>query len=578
MKEETKNCQNCKKDFTIEPDDFAFYEKIKVPPPTFCFECRLQRKMARRNERSLYKRKCDLCHLDIIAMYQSETPFPVYCPKCWWGDGWDPEEYGKNYDFTKSFFHQWNELAKNVPRISLYQKNPVNSPFSNHSDNIKNSYLAFNSGLSEYLFYSNWIINSKELIDCYATFESELCYEMDNNKKCSRCSFLYVGKNNIDSSYLYDCNNCMNCFLSSNLRNKKLYFMNKQFSKEEYEEKIKEFSGSFIGRQKAEEIFYNDIMPKTLRKYMICGKQKNSSGDYIFGGSKNLKKCFRIYKASEDSAYSVDCADIKDCYDAYESAFNCEQQYDCHAGNRLSFSKFSSVSYDDHDIEYCEMCHDSEYLFGCISMIKKKYCILNKQYSKDDYFDILNKIKEQMSKIVYTDKKGLEYKYGEFFPIEFSPFCYNETVAQEYFPITKEKADKNGYKWKEKSNRNYKIDLTTKDLPDNIKDTNESIIDKVIECAHHGENDHKNSNCDDVCTEVFKIVADEFLFYKKMNLAIPRFCPNCRHYIRQKIRNPMKLWHRKCMKEGCDNEFETPYAPERPEIVYCESCYQKEVY
>ncbi len=45
MKEETKTCQNCKKEFQIEPEDFAFYEKINVPPPTFCPECRMIRRM-----------------------------------------------------------------------------------------------------------------------------------------------------------------------------------------------------------------------------------------------------------------------------------------------------------------------------------------------------------------------------------------------------------------------------------------------------------------------------------------------------------------------------------------------------
>ena len=55
----------------------------------------------------------------------------------------------------------------------------------------------------------------------------------------------------------------------------------------------------------------------------------------------------------------------------------------------------------------------------------------------------------------------------------------------------------------------------------------------------------------------------------------------------------MKLWHRTCMCKGtndkgntvdhghdgkCLNEFETPYAPDRSEIIYCEKCYQKEVY
>ena len=63
-----------------------------------------------------------------------------------------------------------------------------------------------------------------------------------------------------------------------------------------------------------------------------------------------------------------------------------------------------------------------------------------------------------------------------------------------------------------------------------------------------------------------------------MNIPIPRRCFHCRHMNRVKRRNPFKLWYRKCMKEGCNNEFETSYAPDRPEIVYCEKCYQGEVY
>ena len=42
MKVETKICQNCKKDFIIEPEDFNFYEKIKVPLPTFCADCAIR--------------------------------------------------------------------------------------------------------------------------------------------------------------------------------------------------------------------------------------------------------------------------------------------------------------------------------------------------------------------------------------------------------------------------------------------------------------------------------------------------------------------------------------------------------
>jgi hypothetical protein len=52
MKEEMRQCQNCKNQFTIEPEDFAFYEKIKVPPPTFCPSCRFQWRLSFMNERA----------------------------------------------------------------------------------------------------------------------------------------------------------------------------------------------------------------------------------------------------------------------------------------------------------------------------------------------------------------------------------------------------------------------------------------------------------------------------------------------------------------------------------------------
>lgn len=542
-----QTCQNCKKDFTIEPDDFGFYEKIKVPPPTFCFECRLQRKMSRRNERSLYKRKCDLCSLDIISIYPEKTSFPVFCPKCWWGDGWDSLSYGKEYDFTKTFFEQWKEFSLVVPRIALYQKNPINSPYSNHVEDVKNSYLVINCAYTEDVFYGKWILYSKNVVDAYSAWNSELGYELIEDKKCFNSSFLTLSKNCIDCAYLYDCHDCINCFLSSNLRNKKYFFKNKPLSKEDYEKTVSEFIGSYTGQKKALEIFKNDILLHTPRKYIISGKQTNSTGDYLFSGSKNLKYCFRVSQ-SEDSAYCVDSADLKDCYDTYESALTgCEQQYEFHAGNHTSHSKFCSICYSSHDIEYCEMCHDSEYLFGCIALRKKKYCIFNKQYSKEEYENLIPKIIKHMNDVPYVDKVSRIYKYGEFFPVELSLFNYNETVAQEYFPLNKDKALKEGYGWKEKIERKYKIDFKSKDIPDNIMDIEENIVGKVIECLHNENHNHNNTHCDETCTEVFKIVPEEFAFYKRMNISIPRLCPNCRHYVRQKQMNPMKLYHRSCV-------------------------------
>ena len=179
----------------------------------------------------------------------------------------------------------------------------------------------------------------------------------------------------------------------------------------------------------------------------------------------------------------------------------------------------------------------------------------------------------------YTDKKGIIYKYGEFFPSELWPFAYNETIAQEYFPLTKEETQNGNFLWKDIEERNYKISLETENIPDHIRDVKDDIINQVISCEHEGK-------CKEQCTEAFKIVPEELKFYRRMSLPLPRLCPNCRHFQRLKQRNPLKLWHRSCMCDKknhnhiakCPNEFETSYAPDRPEIVYCEKCYQQEVY
>ena len=103
MNSETKTCQNYKQAFVIEPDDFVFYEKMKVPAPTFCPDCRLQRRFAFRNERSLYRRKCSLTGESVVSLYPENTLFPVYSQQAWWSDNWDAKSYAKDFDFSRPF-------------------------------------------------------------------------------------------------------------------------------------------------------------------------------------------------------------------------------------------------------------------------------------------------------------------------------------------------------------------------------------------------------------------------------------------------------------------------------------------
>ncbi len=568
---ETRNCQNCKKDFTIEPDDFGFYEKIKVPPPTFCPECRLIRRMTWRNERSLYHNTCAFSGKKIISMFSPETKLTVYDRDIWWSDQWDPTAYGQDYDFSKSFFVQFQELLSRVPLANLGNTNMVKSEYCNHSEDCKNCYLVYASHMGENITYSQGIFHAKDSLDLFIVMKSEQCYDDVVCSGLYKTHFSYLSDNCINSLFLTSCNNLQNCLGCVNLRHKNNHIFNVQYSKEEYEKKLSQYD---FGSYKALNLFkeeYNNFLKKQPRRFANILKSTNVTGDNV-ENSKNSQMIFDIYGNVENSKYLSHAMDIRDSYDGYGAGAKAEFIYEViDTGVNAAKCFFGVLNHSCLQTHYTYMCYSSNYLFGCIGLQKRSYCILNKQYTKEEYEKILPKIIEHMNQMPYVDKKGRIYKYGEFFPTDFSPFYYNETIANEFYPLTKEEVLNNDFKWKERVEKDYKIKIKAEDLPDHIKDVDDFIVGKIIGCLHKG-------NCEEQCTEAFKILPEELQFYKKMNLALPRLCPNCRHYARLKQRNPLKLWHRKCMNVGCLNEFETSYAPERPEIVYCEKCYQKEVY
>jgi hypothetical protein len=571
MKAQFKNCQNCKKDFTIEPEDFNFYEKIKVPPPTFCPECRLQRRLSLRNERILYRRNCDLCNESTLTTFNSN--YQIYCHSCWWSDKWDPKDYAQDYDFSKSFFEQYKYFISKVPLCGLFNINQVNSEYCNYTYESKNCYLNFASDMNEdtgYLYHS---IENKNCYDILGSRKNENCYELIDCEGCYGSNHLTFSDGCIDSMYCYDCNNCSNCIGCFGLRNAKYYIFNERYTPEKYKEEIKKLN---LNKKTGIEILknkFNELLIKYPRKFINSKHINNCTGDYL-KNAKNCKTCFDIEGPAKDLKYSIyGVTKMENIYDAYAFGVNVEDCYEVlGAGDNVQNVMFSCYTFiGSFNCAYSCFSNSSSNLFGCISIKNGQYCIFNKQYTKEEYEKLVRRIVKHMNDMPYVDKKGRTYKYGEFFPSELSPFCYNETIAQEYFPLTKEQALEQGYKWKDREERNYQIDIYNKDISDNINDVNDDIINKVIECAHKGTYNEQ-------CTEAFKIIKPEFQFYKRMNLPLPRLCPNCRHYNRLKQRNPFKLWHRKCMNKGCNNEFETSYAPDRPEIIYCESCYNKEVY
>src|SRR3989338_2050678 len=130
MQNESKQCRNCGQNFVLDADDFSFYDKMKVPPPTWCPDCQFVRRMVFRNQNALHKRTNNTPEKEgqkIISIYSDNKKLTVYDREYWWGDGWDPYSYGRDVDFSRPFFEQLKELIGEVPWPSLMNWNTVNS-------------------------------------------------------------------------------------------------------------------------------------------------------------------------------------------------------------------------------------------------------------------------------------------------------------------------------------------------------------------------------------------------------------------------------------------------------------------
>ena len=593
MNREQKNCQNCHHDFWIEPDDFDFYKKIDVPAPTWCPECRAMRRALWRNERTLYKRSCNVPghSEDMISMYISTSPLTVYDNEYWWSDAWDPFSYGRDFDFSRTFFEQLKELIHRVPVAARADAMGVNSHYCNFSLGFKNCYFSSAGWANEDCIYSNRIDDCKDSGDLFVCHKNEAGYE---NVDCTDSFRLFYGaecKNCTESYFLFNCRNCSNCVGCTNLRNKSYCILNEQYSKEDYIQKFKEFEfnkHSFIEAFKEK---FEEQKKNAIRRYAQIYNCSNVIGDNVVD-SKNCYLCFDLTGGAENVKYSHwGINGLRDAYDTGPgTGGNSELMYEgINTAKNNSRYRFNALVWESADADYNWNCYNCKSIFGCSGLRNKEYCILNKQYSKEDYEALRKKIIEHMSSMPFVDQKGRVYKYGEFMPPDLAPFAYNESVGLDYWPITEATAIAFGFRWVALDRKQHTPTIHVENIPDDIEETSPDILEGTIECKH-------KNNCLHRCTGAFKIVPQELEFYKKYGIPLPHLCFNCRHGERLNKRNPMKLWHRRCQCAGktsengvytntikhqhegkCPNEFETSYAPERPEIVYCEQCYQQEV-
>lgn len=554
-----KNCKQCDVVFEVTDSDLKFYEKVSpvfggkrfdIPMPTLCPDCRAQRRTMHRNEYNLYRRTSALSNKPLISIYSPETNYKVFSVAEWFSDDWDPMIYGRDFDFNKPFFEQFHSLQLDVPRACLVGQDNENCEYATNLGECKNCYLINSSEYDEDCWYGKLLQRCKNAVDCSYVYDCELIYECFNLEKCYNCKYVYNSQNTSDGLFCDNLKGCRNCFLCTNLVSKDYYFENKKLSQADYENKVSEILNAPEKFKKAMADF-DEIRKKRIYKYANVTNCENSSGDFL-ANSRNCENCYDCTD-SEDLKYvqvGVQTKDLMDCSNMYVKP---ELSYEVLGTIGTYNVHFCLFVFNCSNLLYCESCYGSQNCFGCIALRNKKYCIFNKQYTQEEYEVLVPKIIEHM---IGTGE------WGQFFPHTISPHAYNETVANEYYPLMKEEVLKRGFKWKEIMAISAPEAGQSVEIPEDIRNVSDDICDKVLTCGK--------------CLKRYKILKHELDFYRKMKVPAPKKCPDCRYFARLALRPQRKLFDRKCMK--CSKNMKSVYPEQRPETVYCEECYLKEVY
>ena len=554
------NCRSCSAHFSVSDEDLEFYakasleyggSKLQLPPPTHCPRCRLIRRAVWRNEYTYYSRNCPLCSARLISVHDSEHEYPVYCNSCWWDDSRDLREFGQEIDYTRPFFEQFVELQSRVPKPSMANDNHLASENIEYCQGLaysKNCYLVTTAWRLEDSLYSANCGESKELVDCrFVGNQSEMAYECTTCQNINLCTFLDQSENCHDCHFGIDLKGCSHCIACFGLRQKRYCIFNEQYSKEEYQRRaLKLELHSHTHREMCKKRFEEFIsrMPRRGMNLINC---ESSTGNNLFN-TKNFHG-FNVFGGENCKFYYLGTRP-EHCYDILVGG---EHQW-CYEGvnpDHSYMTHFTSWCWSDSYTLYSDNCHSSKHLFGCIGLRRKEYCILNKQYEPEEYAAQVLRLYKHMQ------ETG---EWGEFFPVTSSAFAYNESVAQDHFPLTKDQAMGMGYRWKDRPSHIPKESF--RDIPDSIEETDDSITSKVLCCG--------------LCQAGYKITGLEYRFYRKLGIPVPRSCPRCRRLDRFARSGSYELYDRTCGE--CGVAMKANYSSEEPELVVCESCYQRAIY
>ena len=542
-------------------DNFEYKDwklKAKVPTPKLCPEERYRRKAAFRNEWKLYKRTCNMSWKSIISSYSPDKPYTVYNQDIRWSDKRDPSNFAININLSKNSLEQFKELFLSVPMITLLNIWSENSEYCTLWWYNKNCYLMVWNH-SENCCYWRYSVNNHDCFDFFFCLNNTNCYEIIDAENCYEVFFSQWVKNCKQSYFLTDCENCSYCFWCTNLKNKAYYIFNKPSSKQDFENLINNLNRDSIEQTKEKVKLSQEWLPvKNVNVLSIDERSIWNNLSY----AKNVCMgfdCHWVETSIKDCKYIDLSTTLNDCYDVIDSWSNstlCYETLTCMWKSIL----FSSNIFNCNNILYSNMCQDCSHCFWCIWLRNKNYCILNKEYSPEEYNQLVPEIIAQMIR---------NNTWWYFFPADCSPFWYNETIAMEYYPLTKQEALDKKYNWSDYETPMPHVEkkVQWKDLPKQwcriIKEKKPEILDKILNYAIICE----------VSKKPFRIIKQEIDFYCKYNLPLPTKCSDVRHLERTNKRASKCLYKWNC--DQCKKEILYTKHQWQNRKIYCEDCYLK---
>ncbi|MFN8390830.1 MAG: hypothetical protein U0136_11110 [Bdellovibrionota bacterium] len=502
-----RRCRATGRDFVVTEPELAHIEKMgrthpsiaePLPPPTLHPHELLNQLYSFGNLIYLYPGKSALSGASQLSRYNPADGYRICTLDEFWSDKVDNADFGAAYDFTRPFFEQWHALSKRVYLSPLNNRNVENSDYVNGTLNVRNCYLCFDSVESQDCLYCFVHLNGTDNLDCVGTIDSELCYNCVDVAKCYECDHC---QDCISSSFCFgclDCVGCNHCFGSVGARNAEYLVFNQQVSKAEYESFVASAMLDDYGSRTAELERCRKFHRSTGHAVQRVRNSEDCTGAYI-QNSKNLFECYHADN-SRDCGYLLLGYNSHDCWRGY--CWNGELSYQSGSvGASRSYYSYSDFSGENN--LYCYlMFNRNANCFGCIGLRSKSYCILNKQYTEAEYFELLPRIIRHMK---------ATKEWGEFFPPSIAPHPYNESISPLYFePNDPERLKVRGYRFSpEQAFTSYPGALLATALPNSASGAAaKELLKKPVLCAKTGR--------------PFNFQAKELQFYERRRIPLPR--------------------------------------------------------